>query len=496
MALNRAHCRRQQLAGLMPTGMGLTHPFYQPMIRFTMFQRVLHLLPIRLRRALPLLAATLALPLQAATYLTIGTGPLNGVYYPTGGAICRLLNEESGSHGLHCSVQSTSGSLANLKALAQGNIQLALVQSDVLHHAAHGTGPFLGQPPADQLRSLYRLHQESLTLLASATSNINTLADIEGKRVDFGPPGSGERVTSQALLDAMGWQAKSFAPLIPAAASNRLEGLCDGTLDAAFVVAGHPNQAIGDLTGRCKARLIPIEGEQIDRLLKQHPYYQRSRIGANLYPGQTSGINTFAVTAELVALASLPDSEVRTVRDVLSGRLKQFTRLHPALTQLTLEGMLGEAEVPRHAGMADAPPALQPESLSPATSEAQATSAAQPTEVARPAGEDAKQAAGATGAPSPEGAPATSSGQTPGTLLPTPSAATTTEPGASNVLEGAAVEQGGKLTGTAAPSPSAVMSGEQPASPAPSEPASTAPAPTAPPALSAASPTGDGAPAQ
>ncbi|WP_284730710.1 TAXI family TRAP transporter solute-binding subunit, partial [Aeromonas dhakensis] len=84
-----------------------------------MFQRVLHLLPIRLRRALPWLAATLALPLQAATpaYLTIGTGPLNGVYYPTGGAICRLLNEESGSHGLHCSVQSTSGSLANLKAL-------------------------------------------------------------------------------------------------------------------------------------------------------------------------------------------------------------------------------------------------------------------------------------------------------------------------------------------------------------------------------------------
>lgn len=460
-----------------------------------MFQRVLHLLPIRLRRALPWLAATLALPLQAATYLTIGTGPLNGVYYPTGGAICRLLNEESGSHGLHCSVQSTSGSLANLKALAQGNIQLALVQSDVLHHAAHGTGPFQGQPPADQLRSLYRLHQESLTLLASATSNINTLADIEGKRVDLGNPGSGERVTSQALLDAMSWQAKSFAPLIPAAANNRLEGLCDGTLDAAFVVAGHPNQAIGDLTGRCKARLIPIEGEQIDKLLKQHPYYQRGRIGANLYPGQPSGVNTFAVTAELVALASLPDSEVRTVRDVLSGRLKQFTRLHPALTQLTLEGMQGEAEVPRHAGMADTPPTLLPETLSPApaTSEAQATSAAQPTEVAHPAGEDAKQAASATGAPSPEGTPATSSGLTPGALLPTPSAAAATEPGASRVLEGAAVEQGGKLTGTAAPSPSAVVSGAQPASPAPAKPTSTAPAPAAP---SAASPTGDGVPAK
>ncbi|OSM53067.1 immunogenic protein, partial [Aeromonas salmonicida subsp. salmonicida] len=293
--------------------MGQAHPFYQPLIRFTMYPSPLHHLPALLRITLPWLAAALALPLHATTptNLTIGTGALNGVYYPTGGAICRLLNEESASKGLHCSVQSTSGSLANLKELGQGKIQLALVQSDVVHHAAKGTGPFVGQPPNDRLRSLFRLHQESLTLLASATSSITTLADIEGKRVDLGNPGSGERVTSQALLDAMGWQASSFAPVIPAAVNSRLEGLCDGTLDAAFVVAGHPNQGIGDLTGRCKARIIPIEGEQIDRLLKHHPYYQHSRIGANLYPGQLTSVSTFAVTAELIALDSLPEAEVR-----------------------------------------------------------------------------------------------------------------------------------------------------------------------------------------
>ncbi|WP_407061190.1 TAXI family TRAP transporter solute-binding subunit [Aeromonas piscicola] len=201
---------------------------------------------------------------------------------------------------------------------------------------------------------------------------------MEGKRVDLGNPGSGERVTSQALLDAMGWQESSFAPVIPSSINNRLEGLCDGTLDAAFMVAGHPNQGIGDLTGRCKARIIPIEGEQIDRLLKNHPYYQRGRIGANLYPGQPSGVNTFAVTAELVALDSLPDTQVRTVRDVLTARLKQFTRLHPALTTLTLDSMLAEAEVPRHPGMEDAvlpPPSLLPESLTPQESEGSAATA-------------------------------------------------------------------------------------------------------------------------
>ncbi|MGN5030761.1 TAXI family TRAP transporter solute-binding subunit, partial [Aeromonas rivipollensis] len=333
--------------------------------------------------ALPWLAAMLAQPLSATpAYVTIGTGALNGVYYPTGGAICRLLNDDSASHGLHCTVQSTSGSIANLAALAKGDIQLALVQSDVLYHAAHGSGPFAGQTPNDQLRSLLRLHKESLTLLASATSNISTLADIEGKRVDLGAPNSGDRVTSRALLDAMGWQESQFAVPPVASASNRLEGLCNGTLDAAFLVAGHPNQGIGDLTGRCQARLIPIEGEQIDKLLTQYPYYERSRIGANLYPGQTSAVATFAVTAELVAEASLPETEVRTLRDVLSRNLKQFTRLHPALTTLTPESMQAGDILPLHPGMLDAPPTLQPESLAP--SGAEATSGALPTAPSAP----------------------------------------------------------------------------------------------------------------
>ena len=175
----------------------------------------------------------------------------------------------------------------------------------------------------------------------------------------------------------MGWRIADFSRPPVSSAGNRLEGLCDGTLDAAFVVAGHPNQAIGDLTGRCQARLIPIEGEQVDKLLKQHPYYDRSRIGANLYPGQTSGVNTFAVTAELVALASLPESEVRTLRDVLNERLKQFTRLHPALTTLTWEGMQAGSIALLHPGMLDAVPTLPADTLT--ASGAVATSGVLPT---------------------------------------------------------------------------------------------------------------------
>lgn len=322
--------------------------------------------PRILRHLLPPLCALPALLAFSSQALTIGTGPLNGVYYPTGGAICRVLNADHALNGDSCTVQSTRGSMANLKALGKGEVQLALVQSDILHHALHGTGPFSGQGANHQLRSLFRLYQESLTLLAAPDSGITTLADIEGKRVYSGNSGAGEQITSQALMAAMGWHPGQFAAYQLTSNSEPLEGLCDGTLDAAFVVAGHPSQAVGDLVSRCKVRLIPIEGEQIDTLLKQHPYYQRSRIAANLYPGQTSSINNIGMSAELVALASLPDPIVRTVRDTLLARVKQFSRLHPALSKVTPEQLQAQTELPLHAGMSDQSPAplpLTPEQL-------------------------------------------------------------------------------------------------------------------------------------
>ncbi|NJI22592.1 TAXI family TRAP transporter solute-binding subunit [Aeromonas veronii] len=409
---------------------------------------------------LPLCALSALFPFDSQA-LTIGTGPLNGVYYPTGGAICRVLNAGHALHGDSCTVQSTRGSMANLKALDKGDVQLALVQSDVLHHALHGTGPFSGQGANNELRSLFRLYQESLTLLAAPNSGITTLADIEGKRVYPGNNGAGEQITSQALMAAMGWQPGQFAAYQLKSDSEPLEGLCDGSLDAAFVVAGHPSLAVGDLISRCKVRLIPIEGEQIDTLLKQHPYYQRSRIAANLYPGQTSAINNIGMSAELVALASLPDPIVRTVRDTLLARVKQFSRLHPALSKVTPEQLQAQTELPLHAGMSDQPPAplpltpeqltaeqLTPEPLTPAPSASEAASTA--------------EVSAADGATAPIEAPSDATA--------TSSAAVATEATEVNPLPEEALEVTPELTATPP------TEGERVA---PSAAASTAPAPSA-----------------
>ncbi|WP_429129439.1 TAXI family TRAP transporter solute-binding subunit [Aeromonas veronii] len=405
---------------------------------------------------LPLCALSALLPFGSQA-LTIGTGPLNGVYYPTGGAICRVLNAGHALHGDSCTVQSTRGSMANLKALDKGDVQLALVQSDVLHHALHGTGPFSGQGSNNELRSLFRLYQESLTLLAASNSGITTLADIEGKRVYPGNKGTGEQITSQALMAAMGWQPGQFAAYQLKSDSEPLEGLCDGSLDAAFVVAGHPSLAVGDLISRCKVRLIPIEGEQIDTLLKQPPYYQRSRIAANLYPGQTTAINNIGMSAELVALASLPDPIVRTVRDTLLARVKQFSRLHPALSKVTLEQLQAQTELPLHAGMSDQPPA--PLSLTPEQLTAEQLTPAPSTSEAVPTTEPVSAADGTT-------APL----EAPSDATATSSAAVATEATEVNPLPEEALEVTPELTATP------TTEGE---SVAPSAAASTVPSPSA-----------------
>ncbi|HHQ4732856.1 MULTISPECIES: TAXI family TRAP transporter solute-binding subunit [Aeromonas] len=410
-----------------------------------------------LHHLLLLLCALSALLPFGSQALTIGTGPLNGVYYPTGGAICRVLNAGHALHGDSCTVQSTRGSMANLKALDKGDVQLALVQSDVLHHALHGTGPFSGQGANNELRSLFRLYQESLTLLAAPNSGITTLADIEGKRVYPGNNGAGEQITSQALMAAMGWQPGQFAAYQLKSDSEPLEGLCDGSLDAAFVVAGHPSLAVGDLISRCKVRLIPIEGEQIDTLLKQHPYYQHSRIAANLYPGQTTAINNIGMSAELVALASLPDPIVRTVRDTLLARVKQFSRLHPALSKVTPEQLQAQTELPLHAGMSDQPPA--PLSLTPEQLTAEQLTPAPSTSEAVPTTEPVSAADGTT-------APL----EAPSDATATSSAAVAIEATEVNPLPEEALEITPELTATPTTDDESVS---------PSAAASTAPAPSA-----------------
>ena len=146
----------------------------------------------------------------AESFITIGTGGVTGVYYPAGGAICRLVNKGRKEHGVRCSVESTGGSVYNLNTIRAGELDMGVAQSDWQYHAYNGTSQFAEQGPNKDLRAVFSLHPEPFTVVARKDSGIKTFDDLKGKRVNIGNPGSGQRGTMEVVMNAKGWTMGDF----------------------------------------------------------------------------------------------------------------------------------------------------------------------------------------------------------------------------------------------------------------------------------------------
>jgi TRAP transporter TAXI family solute receptor len=287
---------------------------------------------------------------QNQQLVTIGTGGVTGVYFPAGGAICRIVNQGRREHGVRCSVESTPGSVDNIRALQTGDLDFALVQSDVHADAWAGEGPDFPEP-FTELRSVFALHAEPFALLARADTGIETLDDLKGKRVNVGNPGSGQRATFGRVLAAKNWALDVFALATELPSSQQSEALAEGRLDALAFVAGQPNASIQEATMAIPARLVPVEGPDIDRLVASAPYYSPAIIQGNLYADNPKDVPTFAVRATFVTSSRQPDDVVRTLVAAVVENFDEFRQLHPALEALEPADLLGEGLfAPLHPG--------------------------------------------------------------------------------------------------------------------------------------------------
>lgn len=136
-------------------------------------------------------------------FASLGTGAINGVYYPVGGAICAIVNQDLSATGVRCSLETTPGSVYNVDALRSGELEFAIVQSDVAFEAFNGKGAYANKPDPE-LRSVLALHPELVTIVARA--GVKDVADLAGKRIYVGPEGSGTRHTWEAIAHAFGWK--------------------------------------------------------------------------------------------------------------------------------------------------------------------------------------------------------------------------------------------------------------------------------------------------
>ena len=285
-------------------------------------------------------------------FINIGTGGLTGVYYPTGGAISRMINRKSMLYGIKLHPESTDGSVYNINAVLNGDLELGLAQSDRQYQAYNGQAEWSQIGPRKELRSVFSIHPESITLVATETSEVKKVIDLIGKRVNIGNPGSGQLQNSRDVLTASGvnLEAIDVKQVIPFEAPELLE---EGEIDAFFYTVGHPNSNIKEATTGCtKVNIIPITGLSIDALLQKHSYYSRTVIPAEFYLSDDNqeDIETIGVKATLVASSKLDDNIVYAITKEVFDNLERFKTLHPALTVLTRENMLQGLSAPIHKG--------------------------------------------------------------------------------------------------------------------------------------------------
>lgn len=298
-----------------------------------------------------LLAAGTAAAETESRLITIGTAAKSGVYYPAGGAICRLVNENRSRHGVRCVTVSTEGSVANLQAVRTGELDFAVVQSDWQYHAVNGTAAFETSGPDTELRALFSLHAEPFTVVARPEAGIRSVADLKGKRVNVGSPGSGNRATAEIVLDAVGLKIDDLAGDAEFDSREQVRAMCGGELDAVISVVGHPNRSIRDMANSCDVALVPVSGPAIDGLVAANPYYWRTTIPGGLYAGNLESVETFGLGATVVTSVRTDPAVVYEVVKAVFGNFDDFKKLHPAFAFLDKKQMIENGlSAPLHAG--------------------------------------------------------------------------------------------------------------------------------------------------
>lgn len=288
---------------------------------------------------------------QEQQFVSIGTGGVTGVYYPTGGAICRLVNRNRKEHGIRCGVESTGGSVFNINAVRGGELEFGVAQSDWQFHAYNGTSRFEEQGAFEGLRAVFSVHPEPFTVVARADAGISTFEDLKGKRVNVGNPGSGQRGTMEVLMDAMGWTMGDFSLSSELQAAEQSQALCDNNIDAMVYTVGHPSGSIQEATTSCDSVLVTVENDATAKLIADNSYYRSAVIPGGMYRGNDEDVNTFGVGATFVSSTDVPDDVVYEIVKAVFENIDQFRSLHPAFANLDPEQMASAGlSAPLHPG--------------------------------------------------------------------------------------------------------------------------------------------------
>lgn len=279
-------------------------------------------------------------------FLNIATGGTAGTYYPLGGALAELLNNNI--KGMNASAQSTGASVANVNMLKDGSVDLAFIQNDIAYYAVNGSEMFKDNKVAG-LRGLAALYPETIQFVTTADKGIKSIADLKGKKVAVGAAGSGAEANARQILAAYGITYDDIDERF-LSFGEAADALKDGNVDAGVVVAGFPTAAIQDLAANKSAAIINIDSDKADELMKKYPYYTKVSIPKGTYPGQEEDIHSVAVKCVVVTTDKMDDNLGGEVVKAIYEHLDRMKAAHAVGKYITKDTALDGMSIPMNAG--------------------------------------------------------------------------------------------------------------------------------------------------
>ncbi|WP_067727951.1 TAXI family TRAP transporter solute-binding subunit [Oceanobacillus damuensis] len=279
---------------------------------------------------------------DAPDFLQMLTGGTSGTYYPLGGEMATNITEAT---GIQTDAVSSNASADNVIALQEGEAELAFVQTDVVANAIEGVNAFEGNP-VDNVLAVGSLYPETIQIVTTADSGIESVEDLAGKTVSVGAPGSGTYVNAEQILEVHGMSMDDIdAQNLDFGESTG--GIQDGNIDAAFITAGTPTGAVEGLSATVDVSIVPIAQDKIDEMIEQYPYYAEDAIEAGTY-GLDEEVKTVAVLAMLAVAEDVPEDTVYELTKAVYENASSMA--HDKSQFITLETALDGIGIDLHPG--------------------------------------------------------------------------------------------------------------------------------------------------
>jgi len=288
---------------------------------------------------------------EEATSLSIGTGGAQGTYQVAGRALARVVNANWAMTEYQLKSEISSGSVSNINAIAAGDIQFGIAQADHQYQAVKGTGDWSDAGPQQDLRAVFSIYTESVTLLAGGDTDIRSIDDLKGKRVDIGTSGSGTRQNAIDVLHASGIDWKNDIQTREENLDDSLAKFMGGESDALFYTVGHPNMQTKFATFSVRGvRIIPLTN--IAGLIAENPYFLKMSIPKELYPMARNAVDieTIGVNATLLTSAKVPEEVVYAFTKAVFENLEALTDFDANFDALLNDKFLEGLTAPIHPG--------------------------------------------------------------------------------------------------------------------------------------------------